>query len=97
MPHCEKQDCKNTRLGPHDVVEDIGTGELICEDCAEDVEVVAVSATKAKPETFLGRPYDYEFSYSKKHGFRAGVQLGKARLTLEIDQEELDNTFGPAD
>ena len=95
MPHCEKQECPKNELSPDEIVQNVKTGEIICEECSEDVDVVAVPV-KTREDLVFGREYDYNLSYTKREGFRAGIRLGGARLSLEVDQSEFDRVFGPS-
>jgi len=95
MPHCENSECARDELPPEEIVENVENGKLICEKCAETVDVVAIPTRHE--ELVLGRELDYEVSYTKKAGLRAGIRLGGAKLSFEVEQEELNRTFGPGE
>ncbi len=86
MPHC---DACHTHVLPENLYQDNNTNEALCMTCADTRPVVSV------PEnTFIGRNFDYEFSYSKKEGVRASARLGTASLNLHIPQQELNKLIG---
>ena len=92
MPRCENEQCGREELSPDELHEDLETGGLFCGDCAEDKKIVKVPN---RQDLVLGREFDYDVSYTRKDGLKAGVRLGGAKLSLEVDAGELNRTFGP--
>jgi len=93
MPKCENPECAEAELTPEEIHEEVSTKRILCDDCAEGTVVVRIPV-KSK-SLVLGRELDYQVSYTKREGLRAGVRLGGAQLSLSVDQSELDRTFGP--
>lgn len=89
MPKCEE--CKNS-VKPDRLFQDLDTGKLCCEECADGKRIVSIP--EEDPDTFLGRTYDYDFSYTREKGIRASGRLGGAKVTLEVSQEELTSWLG---
>jgi len=82
MPICENEKCSK-ELAPEEVSEG-SDSKLYCSPCAKESYLV------------LGREFDYAVSYTREEGFKAGIRLGGASLSLEVNQDELNRTFGPA-
>lgn len=82
MPHCESCHVQPPAVELHIQP---ATNKVVCAAC--DPEVLPAG-------TILGREFDYDFSYSKKDGFRASASLGKATLSLHVPQEELIKVLG---
>jgi hypothetical protein len=87
MPHCEE--C-SVPVKKEELAQEAITNKLLCPGCS-DGRAVIMDRT-----TILGREFDYEISYTRKNGFKAQAKLGGAKLTFEVDQEELTNIFGPS-
>ena len=92
MPRCENEQCGKDELSPDELYEDVNTKELFCEECAEGKQIVKLPA---KQDLVLGREFDYDVSYTKKQGFKASARLGGAKLSFEVNPDELNRTFGP--
>lgn len=82
MPRCENEKCAK-ELTP-DEVSAGADDKLYCLPCADESSLV------------LGREFDYSVSYTRERGLRAGMRLGGASVSFEVNPDELDRTFGPA-
>jgi len=92
MPYCENQICQK-QVKPNELIEDDDI--LVCIECHNRPELhPVVDPGKNK---VLGREFDYGVSYNRRDGFKAHARLGGARLSFEVDQDELRRTFGPED
>ena len=91
MPHCENTAC-NKKITPDEACKEID-GSVVCPACADGVTPLH---GEPKPQQMWGRDFNYDFGYTRQRGAYAGVSLGGAKMSLEISQEELTRTFGPA-
>ena len=89
MPRCENDMCGRTDVEP-DNLRNVN-GQIVCEICAPKI----VGICSAQKDLVWGRQFDYELSYTKVHGLRAGASIGGAKISFEVSQEELGSLFGP--
>lgn len=89
MPKCVS--CSES-IPPENLVEDAETQELLCPRCGEERKVVAFPGHKRN--LVLGRELDYGVSYDREVGLRAHASLGKAKISVEIAEEEIKRTLG---
>lgn len=98
MPRCDNEECGKENIPPSEVFKGQKTGKIYCAGCVgkEGLEAMSHNPTINDSSMVLGRAFDYGVNYSKKEGFKAGIRLGGASLSLDVSPGELDRTFGPA-
>ena len=95
MPRCENEKCGKENIPSSEVFKGTDTSKIYCAGCVGKDGLEEMTHCPPKEQSLvLGREFDYGVSYTREDGLKAGMRLGGASLSFEVNSDELDRTFG---